>query len=67
MILELLEELWSTLIVFVQDVFESIFGGWNYQAILVWLPQDIRSSIDTFILVLFCIVLIKLVKDFIPH
>lgn len=66
MIQELLESLWTELIQFVKDIFQAIFGGWNYQAILGWLPVDIRDAIDLFILVLFGIVLIKLIRSLIP-
>lgn len=66
MIQELLESLWNELIQFVKDIFQAIFGGWNYQAILGWLPADIQDAIDLFILVLFGIVLIKLIRSLIP-
>lgn len=66
MIQTLLEELWTALISFVQEIFELIFGDWNYQAILTWLPQDIRNAIDLFILVLFGIVVIKFIRSLIP-
>lgn len=66
MIQTLLEELWTALISFVQEIFELIFGNWNYQAILTWLPQDIRDAIDLFILVLFGIVIIKFIRSLFP-
>lgn len=66
MIQTLLEQLWQALINFVQDIFQYIFGDWNYQAILGWLPQDIREAIDVFILVLFGMVVIKFIRNLIP-
>lgn len=66
MIQTLLEELWQALISFIQEIFQLIFGEWNYQAILGWLPQDIREAIDLFILVLFGMVVIRFIRDLIP-
>lgn len=66
MIQNLLQQLWQGLQNIIQEVFELIFGEWNYQAILGWLPQDIRDAIDVFIIVLFGIVLIKLIRQLIP-
>lgn len=66
MIIELLEGLWQNLIQFVQDVFQLIFGNWNYSAIMTWLPADIIAAIDLFIVVLFGIVLIKFIRQLIP-
>lgn len=66
MIQELLESLWTETIQFIKDIFQAIFGGWNYQAILGWLPADIQAAIDLFIIVLFGIVLIRLIRSLIP-
>lgn len=66
MIQNLLQQLWQGLQNLIQEVFELIFGEWNYQAILGWLPQDIRAAIDVFIIVLFGIVMIKLIRQLIP-
>lgn len=66
MIQTLLEELWQALITFVQDIFDLVFGNWDYKAIITWLPSDIVSAIDLFILALFGFAVIKFIRSLIP-
>ena len=49
----LLTALFNKLITFVQDVFNAIFGNWNYNVLFSWLPSDIQSAVTYIILFLF--------------
>lgn len=62
----LLTALFNKLIQFVQDVFNAIFGNWNYGILFNWLPQDIRSAVTYIILILFALALFKLIKNLNP-
>lgn len=66
MIQTILEELWQALITFVQDIFDLVFGNWDYDVIITWLPNDIVSAIELFILVLFGFAVIKFIRSLIP-
>lgn len=66
MIVSLLTSLFQAIISFVQSVFNAVFGNWNYGVLFSWLPGDIGATATSFILILFGIGLIKIVRDLLP-
>ena len=65
-ITQLLTALFNKLITFVQDVFNAIFGNWNYGVLFSWLPADIQASVTYIILFLFAIAVFNLIKNLNP-
>ena len=55
------------LLTFIQSLWNQIFGGWNYQNIFYWLPNDIQSAASLIILTLFVFALWKLLMQILPH
>ena len=62
----LLTALFNKLITFVQDVFNAIFGNWNYSILFNWLPNYIQSAVTYIILFLFAITVFNLIKNLNP-
>lgn len=51
---------------FIVDIFDSIFGLWNYGVLFSWLPSDIIAAVDFLIIFLFGLALIKFIRSIIP-
>lgn len=51
---------------FIVDIFDSIFGLWNYGVLFSWLPADIIAAVDFLIIFLFGLALIKFIRSIIP-
>lgn len=51
---------------FIVDIFDSIFGLWNYGILFSWLPADIIAAVDFLIIFLFGLALIKFIRSIIP-
>lgn len=66
MIADLLTALWQKIQTFVQWVFNQLFGNWNYGVLTSWLPSDIQAAVTAFILFMFCLALIKFIKNLLP-
>lgn len=66
MIEQAITSLYNSLISFLNGLFTAIFGGWNWQILFSWLPQDILTAANGFILVCFGIALIKILRDLLP-
>lgn len=62
----LLSALYTKIISWIQSIFNAIFGGWNWQVLFSWLPQDIRNAAAAFILVCFAITLLRILRDLLP-
>lgn len=62
----LLSALYSKLISWIQAIFNAIFGNWNFGILFSWLPSDIQTVAASFILILFAIGLIKVIRDLLP-
>ena len=62
----ILTALFNKLITFVQDVFNAIFGNWNYNVLFSWLPNDIQQAVTYIILLLFAITIFNLIKNLNP-
>lgn len=62
----LLTSLYNEVISFVQWVFNSIFGGWNYGVLFGWLPSDFLTAASWLILFLFGLALIKFIRTLLP-
>lgn len=62
----LIEALYTKLVQWLQDIFNAIFGNWNYGILFGWLPQDIRTAVTYIILFMFCLALFKMLKSIIP-
>jgi len=63
---QLITALYNKIIQFVQDIFNAVFGNWNYGVLFSWLPQDIRTAVTFIILFLFGLALFKILKNLIP-
>ena len=61
-ITNLLTALFNKLITFVQDVFNAIFGNWNYNVLFSWLPNDIQQAVTYIILFLFAITILPAIN-----
>lgn len=66
MILELLKSLFQALLQFAKDIWQLVFGDWNYQILFCWLPADIQSAVDFLIIFLFGIALFAVIKRLLP-
>lgn len=66
MIENLLSELFSTILSFLSSLFNTIFGGWSWQVLFSWLPSDILSAAEAFILVCFGLAVLRILKSLLP-
>lgn len=66
MIGDLLSALFTKVFAFLQYIWESIFGLWNYQVLFSWLPGDIQSAVVVVIRILFIFALIHFIRAFMP-
>ena len=66
MIANLLTALYQKLITFIQWLFNELFSGWNYSVLTSWLPSDIAAAVSWFILLMFGIAIIKLIRNLLP-
>lgn len=64
--IEAIQEIITEFIGVGQDIFEEIFGNIQFNVLWSWLPQDIQSTAQTFIVILFIISLIKGIRTFLP-
>lgn len=64
--LALLQSLLTKIFSFLQSIWTSIFGVWNYQALFAWLPSDIQAAVTTVIVTLFIFALIHFLRAFMP-
>ena len=47
-----------------QEIFQDIFGEVQFNVLWSWLPRDIQTAAQTFIVILFIIALIKGIRNF---
>lgn len=66
MIENLLSSLYEKLLSFISSIFDLLFGGWNWQVLFSWLPSDILSAAEAFILVCFGLALLRILKSLLP-
>lgn len=64
--IELLQDLISRFIAFAQSIFQAIFGGIDFTVLWSWLPSDIQAAANYLILVLFVLVIIDVIRRFLP-
>ena len=62
----LLEAFYNAVISFVQWLFNTVFGSWNYGILFSWLPSDIQSAVTFIILFLFGLAVLQLLKHLTP-
>lgn len=66
MLENILTDLYQALIDLVREIFNELFGNWNWQVLFGWLPSDFLTVASWFIIFLFGIMLFKIIKTLIP-
>ena len=66
MLENILTDLYQTLISLVREIFNTLFGEWNWQVLFSWLPSDFLSVASWFIIFLFGLMLFKVIKTLLP-
>ena len=61
-----LTALYEKLIALVREIFNTLFGGWNWQVLFSWLPSDFLTVATWFIVFLFGLMLFKVIKTLLP-
>lgn len=61
-----LTALYEKLIGLVREVFNQLFGSWNWQILFDWLPSDFLTVASWFIIFLFGLMLFKVIKTLLP-
>lgn len=49
-----------------EDIFDAIFGDIDFTVLWNWLPQDIQLAAEFFVLVLFILAIIKVIRSLLP-
>ena len=66
MLENILTDLYLTLISLVREIFNTLFGQWNWQVLFNWLPSDFLTVASWFIIFLFGLMLFKVIKTLLP-
>lgn len=66
MLENILTGIYETLIDLVTELFQTLFGGWNWQVLFGWLPSDFLVVASWFIIFLFGVMLFKIIKTLLP-
>lgn len=66
MLENILTDLYQTLISLVREIFNELFGNWNWQVLFNWLPSDFLTVASWFIIFLFGLMLFKVIKTLLP-
>lgn len=66
MLENILTDLYQTLISLVRELFNSLFGQWNWLVLFGWLPSDFLTVASWFIIFLFGLMLFKVIKTLLP-
>ena len=66
MLENILTDLYQTLISLVREIFNTLFGEWNWQVLFNWLPPDFLTVASWFIIFLFGLMLFKVIKTLLP-
>lgn len=61
-----LTAVYQKLIGFVREIFNLLFGNWNWQVLFSWLPSDFLTVATWFIVFLFGLMLFKIIKTLLP-
>lgn len=61
-----LTALYQKLISLVTELFNTLFGNWNWQVLFSWLPSDFLTVATWFIVFLFGLMLFKIIKTLLP-
>lgn len=49
-----------------QEIYQFVFGDVDFGVLFYWVPDDIFATAMQFILILFMIALIKMIRNFLP-
>lgn len=66
MLENILTDLYQTLVSLVREIFNTLFGEWNWQVLFNWLPSDFLTVATWFIMFLFGLMLFKVIKTLLP-
>lgn len=66
MLESILTDLYQTLASLVREVFNYLFGDWQWSVLFNWLPQDFITVASWFIIFLFGLMLFKVIKTLLP-
>lgn len=66
MLENILTDLYQALISLVREIFNTLFGEWNWQVLFNWLPSDFLTVASWFIIFLFGLMLFKVIKTLLP-
>lgn len=66
MLENILTDLYQILIGLVREIFNELFGNWNWQVLFNWLPSDFLTVASWFIIFLFGLMLFKIIKTLLP-
>ena len=62
----LLEQIIAKFIALAERIFNLIFGNVQFSVLWDWLPTDIQQAASAFIIILFALALVHMIRSFLP-